>query len=493
MAWYNNILRRRKQEKTISLKQRTFQGANTGRLFADFSSTSASADSDIQPNIRILRARARELARNDSYVSRYLNLMISNVVGKSGIRISSKARDDNGTLDMNANKQIETAFKQWCKKGVCVSNGRMSFLDAQKLFVETLYRDGEVLIQHIQTNTNKFGYMIRFYEADHLDEEYNDTASNGNKIKMGVEVNDFDKPVAYYLFKDHPYDTLYSNVRKHIRVPADELLHIFLCNRPEQTRGVSPISTAMANIQMLGGYLEAEVVAARVSSSKMGFFTSPDGNSYVGDGEEGGYAPVMNATPGTFEQLPAGMDFKSFDPNHPSSAFESFTKSVLRSISSGLNISYHSLSNDLSSVNYSSIRQGALEDRAAYQISQQLMIDHMIEPIFKKWLEMSISTGAINLPIAKFDKFFDATNYIAREWSWIDPLKEIQASVVGLQNGITTYSDIAASQGRDAEELMEMHQKEKELMAQYGITSAYQPFGNKAPVPAEIEGEDDES
>ena len=244
---------------------------------------------------------------------------------------------------------------------------------------------------------------------------------------------------------------------------------------------------------MLGGYLEAEVVAARVGSSKMGFFTSPDGNSYVGDGEEGGYAPVMNATAGTFEQLPAGMDFKSFDPNHPSSAFDSFTKSVLRSISSGLNISYHSLSNDLSSVNYSSIRQGALEDRAAYQISQQLMIDHMVEPIFKKWLEMSISTGAINLPIAKFDKFFDATNYIAREWSWIDPLKEIQASVVGLQNGITTYSDIAASQGRDAEELMEMHQKEKDLMAQYGITSAYQPFGNKAPVPAEIEGEDDES
>ena len=75
----------------------------------------------------------------------------------------------------------------------------------------------------------------------------------------------------------------------------------------------------------------------------------------------------------------------------------------------------------------------------------------------------------------------------------IDPLKEIQANVVGLQNGITTYSDIAASQGRDAEELMEMHQKEKDLMDQYGIKSAYQPFGQKQPVPADIEGVDDES
>jgi len=494
MAWYNNILRRRKrEEKQISLKQRTFQGASKSRLFSDFSSTSSSADSEIQPNLKVLRARARELARNDSYVARYLNLMVSNVVGKSGIRISSKARDDNGSLDMRANQQIEAAWKEWCHKGICVANGKMSFLDAQKLFVTTLYRDGEILIQHIKTNTNKFGYMIRFWEADHLDEDYNDTANNGNTIKMGVEVDEYDRPVAYYLFKDHPYDTLYSNVRKRIRIPANEMMHCYLSDRPEQTRGVSPIATSMANIKMLNGYLISELTSSRVAASKMGFFVSPDGNSYVGDEDTGhGNAPVMSAEPGTFEQLPAGMTFQTFDPSHPSTAFDSFTTSVLRGIASGLNISYHSLTNDLTSVNYSSIRQGALEDRAMYQISQQFMVQHMMEPIFRKWLEMSLGFGAINLPEEKFDKFFNGTNYVCREWSWIDPLKEIQAHVVGLQNGITTYSDIASSQGRDAEELMEMHQKEKDLMDQYGIKSAYQPFGQKQPVPADIAVSDEE-
>ena len=39
--------------------------------------------------------RARELARNDSYIARYLNLMVSNVIGKHGVRISSKSRNDN--------------------------------------------------------------------------------------------------------------------------------------------------------------------------------------------------------------------------------------------------------------------------------------------------------------------------------------------------------------------------------------------------------------
>jgi lambda family phage portal protein len=494
MAWYSNLLRRGQKTNPIKLNQRSFKGADRGRLFADFGSQSKSADSEIQPNIKILRARARELARNDAYVARYLNLMVSNVVGKSGIRISSKARNDNGSLDMGANQQIESAWKEWCAMGVCVANGTMSFVDAQKLMVETLYRDGEVLIRHIPTSTNKFGYMIQFFEADHLDEDYNDTANNGNTIKMGVEVNSFDKPVAYYLFKDHPYDDLYAKQRQYIRVPAEELMHIYIRNRPEQTRGVSPISTSMANIQMLKGYYEAEITAARVASSKMGFFTSPDGNSYVGDeSPEDGFAPVMNASAGTFEQLPNGMDFKSFEPSHPSTAFDSFTTSILRGIASGLNISYHSLTNDLSSVNYSSIRQGSLEDRAMFQLSQQLTVQHMIEPIFKKWLEYAISSGAINLPISKFDKFYNSTNYVCREWAWIDPLKEINAHIAGLNSGITTYTEIAAGKGIDAEELMEMHQKERMLMEQYDIKTAWQPFGQKSPATPDIEGSDDDS
>ena len=90
---------------------------------------------------------------------------------------------------------------------------------------------------------------------------------------------------------------------------------------------------------------------------------------------------------------------------HPTSAFEPFTTSVLRSIASGLGISYHALSNNLTSVNYSSIRQGALEDRSMYQLYQQFVIEHFINPIFKSWLEMAISTDYINLPIAKYDKF----------------------------------------------------------------------------------------
>lgn len=489
MAWYDNLLGRKKKQVTF---KRSYAGANTGRLFSDFLTNSTSADAEIKDNIRVLRDRARELSRNDSYIARYLNLMVSNVIGDSGVRISSKARNDDQSLDIGANLLIERAWKEWSQLGNCTVNGRLSFLDCQKIFMEALARDGEVLIRKVKNTKSPFGFQIQFLEADHLDERKNDTAKNGNKIKMGVEVDQNDKPVAYHLYKNHPYDKTYANYNEHIRVPAEEIIHAYIPQRPEQTRGVTLISTSMANVKMLNGYLEAEIVAARVGASKMGFFVSGDGDSYVGDDYEDTYNPVTNANAGTFEQLPAGMDFKTFDPDHPNSAFESFTTSVLRSIASGLNISYHALSNDLTSVNYSSIRQGALEDRAMYKLYQKFVIEHFIDPIFKSWLEMAISTGYINLPIAKFDKFARSINYIPRSWSFVDPLKEMQSNVLGLQNGTMTYQDISTAYGRDTEELFEQHQREVELAKQYDIEIAYQPFGTKIPVEANIKGGDDE-
>ena len=76
MAWYDRFIGTKPKKKQNTFK-RSYTGANTGRLFADFLTTSTSADAEIKDNIRILRDRARELARNDSYINRYLNLMVS--------------------------------------------------------------------------------------------------------------------------------------------------------------------------------------------------------------------------------------------------------------------------------------------------------------------------------------------------------------------------------------------------------------------------------
>lgn len=481
-----------KKQSSGKRRIRSFKGAQTGRLFSDFLTSGSSADQELRQALVTLRNRSRELSRNDAYVSRYLNLLAANVVGHNGVRVNVKARDEDQTLDVIGNNMVERAWAKWCKTGNCTMDRQSSFLDCQKMFIEALARDGEVLIRHQRAPDSEFGFRIQFLEADHLIDSKNEIAANGNRIVMGVELDSQRVPVAYHLYKHHPNDnSVGSRNNETIRVPADEIIHAFLRQRPEQTRGYPFVATVMSSIKMLNGYFEAELVASRVSSAKMGFFTSPAGDGYVGDDVEEEFTAISAAEPGSFENLPAGVEFQSFDPTHPTSAFESFSTAMLRSIASGLNISYHALSNDLSSVNYSSLRAGSLEDRDQYRMLQKFMVEHFIEPVFRMWLSQAMTT-AISLPIGKYDKFADNVSFVPRSWGWVDPHKEMQANINGLRHGVVTYQDIEANYGRDVEELFEQHEREEKLAEQYGIKTAFQPFGDKAPVEPVILGDDDE-
>ena len=246
------------------------------------------------------------------------------------------------------------------------------------------------------------------------------------------------------------------------------------------------MSNALSRLKMLDGFEEAALVNARVAASKMGFFVSPEGDGFMGDDYDN-HAPIMDASPGTFTQLPTGMDFKAFDPSQPTDNFADFEKAILRGIASGLGVSYVSLANNLEGVSYSSIRQGTIEDRDHFKMMQQFMIDAFIDPIYRAWLEMAITVGKLNLPMGKYDLFADNVIYRPRGFAWVDPQKEINASVTALNNGIVTLQDVHAQYGKDTEDVFEQINRESELANRYGIDTAFQPYGNKAPVPATVD------
>lgn len=486
-----------REKRTAPIRQnqrRSYTAASTGRLFADFVANTLSADSEIRPALRRVRDRCRDVARNNDYAKRYLQMIETNVVGDQGVRIQVRARNSDQSLDTVGNAIIEQQWDIWGRRGTPSIDGKMSWLDCQRMFISNVARDGECLVRFIETKDNPFGFAIQFIESDYLDEEYSmPKGSNGNEIRMGVEVNNYGKPVAYWLLTVHRGDLQFAKATtvKRIRVPAEEILHIFLSDRSGQTRGFPWMATALTRLKMLDGYEEAELVAARTAASKMGFFTSPDGDGYSGVDMEDYHAPIMEASPGSFEQLPKGMSFTPFDPQHPVSAFAEFEKAVLRGISSGLGVSYVSLANNLEGVSYSSIRQGTMEDRDHYKMLQQFMIEHFIDPVFRKWLSMAMGTNQVTIPITKFDKFADNLVYRARGWNWVDPQKEINAHVIGLQNGITTMQDVAAHYGRDVEEVFAQLDAERELAKQYGIETAFQPFGAKLPANPSVQGGQD--
>lgn len=469
---------------------RNYAAAKVNRLTADWTSSIGSADSMIHAGLRVIRARSRELAMNNDYARRFLKRTTSNVIGCNGIRLQPLARDTNGELDKIANDIIQEQWTKWGKKGTCTTCGRMSWIDAQKMFLESIARDGEIIVRLVKGFPNEFGFALQFIEADHLDEQLNTSLNDGFYIRMGVEFDKWNRPVAYHISTQHPGDN-FGNIReqKRERIKAEDIIHDFILERPSQSRGVPWMHTAMTRLNMLGAYEEAELIAARVGASKMGFFVSPDGAGYTGQDEEDG-APIMEADPGTFEQLPSGMDFKTFDPDHPVTAFGDFEKAILRGVASGLDISYNTLANDLEGVNFSSIRQGSLEDRDTWRILQKWVIEHFCNVVYESWLLMAMTTKAVNLPVTKFDKF-NNPSWKARGWQWIDPQKENNANNIAINQGTKSRTMIAAEQGVDVEEVFEQLALEKELAEKHGISISNQPQPTNEEVTDDDEKQDD--
>ena len=146
----------------------------------------------------------------------------------------------------------------------------------------------------------------------------------------------------------------------------------------------------------------------------------------------------------------------------------------LRGVASGGGVSYNSLANDLEGVNYSSIRAGVMEDREEWKQIQNWLIEAFYRPVFQEWLPLAILSGQIRLPFSKLEKF-SADTWAARRWGWVDPLKDIQATTLAVNNLLETRTENIAETGRDIEDVFEQLAEEKKLMEEYDLEPAPMP------------------
>jgi lambda family phage portal protein len=449
---------------------RSWKAANIDRLTNDWQTSSLSADGEVLGKLKTLRARGRDLWMNDDYAKKYIGMVSTNVIGSTGVVLQNKAIDFNGKLDERANKLVEDAFWKWGEK-FCEVTGTMNWVGVQRLVAETAARDGEIFIRKIRNFDNPFKFSLQILEPDYCPDEYNIEAMNGgNVVVMGVEKNNWNKPIAYYFTAKHPGDARYLYVnQKYIRIPAEEIYHIFLPSRSNQTRGWSWLATAMPGLKMLSAYAEAEVVAARASACKMGWLTKEEGeDKYKGDTTNSEGQVVSEFEAGIIEELPAGLKFQGWDPQHPNSNFGQFHKDILRRVASGLEVSYNALANDLESTSYSSGRIGILEERDNWRKLQQWIISVFHQKVFEDWLDMALMTGQIPLPYAKFDKF-NAATWHPRGFCWVDPEKDSRANVNSIEYGLKTRTEELAERGIDFNEHLQQLKAEKEAIEAAGL------------------------
>lgn len=452
---------------------RMVNAANTGRLESTWSTNPVTVDAIIYQELTTLVARSREQADNNDHATKFLSLCEINVAGPTGFTLKSQVKDPSGSPDIVAQTAIETAWAEWSEVGNCDVTGSLSRADIEKLIIKSVATDGEFIAVDRYGPEFPHGYALQIIDPVTLDPRHFEKLTNGNVIRHGIEFNTNGKPVAYYFKEvDERQIGYVQGIRSSQRIPAENVIHIFLPERVGQKRGLPWMRTALWRLRMLSGFEDAAITKARTSAASGGFFKNPDA-----DPDDVDDLPLEMGEPGQLIDI-GNREFINVDHQFPSNEFDPFVKAMLRSIASGLKVSYNNLASDLSSVNFSSIRQGALDEREMWKGLQEWLIGQWAKKVFNRWLPVALLNQKITvpnkggmmrpLPFEKLDKYKPVA-FRGRRWAWIDPNAEMKATELAISMKLMSRTQAIEDLGRDPEDVWSEIERETQTLESKGI------------------------
>lgn len=457
---------------------RMTQVADQSRLSASWVNTPFTADALIYRIWSQAVARSRQMREDADHMRKFVQMVRDNVAGPVGFNLNAQIRDPNGTMDTVASNAIEESFFNFSKRGNFEVTGTMSRADVERLAISSWVTDGEVIANIVYDRSLPQGMAVQMMDPVRLDAQKYEKLGNGNVIRHGIEMNALGRPVRYWFrnYDEQQLGYISHNGVDYTVVDAANIVHWFLPEIVGQKRGLPAGRTALWRMRMLQGFEDAALVNARAGASKMGFFKDPDSDM---DDED----LPMDVEPGVFENI-GNRDFIPYTPQFPDAAVEQFERAMLRSIASGLGCSYNNLASDLTSVNFSSIRQGALDEREVWKGLQESFISGFCVPIYERWLEYQLLAQTITIagrPL-KFERIekYKAVVFTGRRWSWIDPSAEQTANEKAVAQGFKSRSEVIREMGRDPVDVWDEIERENTELDKRGIEPLI-PAGTAAP------------
>lgn len=459
---------------------RMFAAAQSDRFGKEWGTEPLAADDVIERNQRVLVARSREQAANNDYGKSFLRMARQNIVGPKGITLRAESTDDRGKLDTLANEAIEWAWFNWGHRNSCDVTGKRSWREIQKSCVNSAVKDGEFMLRMIYgPDSGEWGFAIQVLDPQRcpiLLKE--DRLPSGGFIRQGIEFNRYGRPLAYYFSTIDETEANYRYAgQSYIRVPADEIVHGFLEDMVGQKRGLPWMATALFRMRQLAAMEEASIINARTSANKRGFITweSGKGPEFDADADD---LEVMSE-PGEWQVLPDGAQVEETSPQYPSGEFSQFMKQCLRGMSAGFGVLYNNLASDLEGVNFSSIRQGTLDEREYWKDLQEWLIESLHQPVFEKWLPRALLGQKIlvrgrPLKPERLSRY-SVVSWQGRRWEWIDPRADVDAAVEAKNNMLKSPGAIIREQGQDPLEVWKQSARDIRTMIDQLVAEGVTP------------------
>ncbi len=478
----------------IAQQSSAYRASGTGRRFVGLHApTRLGPNAALLPELEVLRARSRALARDNALVAGGLEKLVANLVGWGFTPESQHERK-------TARAKIDALWRDWATQVK---------LDAlQKRAAREQMVAGEVFLRirpRRVTDRDPLGRRLvvplelQLLEAEHCPTWEDRSLGDGGFIRGGIQFDAIGRRVGYWLFPQHPGDGAPFRRARDLEtrfVPASEIVHLYDPESPEQIRGTPRLARCLLTAHDLDAFHDATLQRQAIASLFAGFIRRPDGST--GLLNETPAAPEPTLEPGTLSYLAEGEDIVFPDTPDVGSNYQAFVKAMHLLLSLGVGVTYEQLSNDLSGVNYSSIRAGAIEFRRLVQVWQHTtFVPDFLTPIWVHFLRRAHLAGMLNVPtLLENEVAAGRVEWTAMGWDWVDPLKEVQAAIAEVQAGFETRRGVNRRRGNDPLRI-ELERAEEVAAAQQRALSyssdapATAPAASgPSPAPAE-DGEED--
>nr|USU32931.1 phage portal protein [Methylobacterium sp. OTU13CASTA1] len=450
-----------------------YEGARFSRRLRSWLPERASINALQAQGGELLRARARQLVRDNALAASAIDTWVGSVVG-DGITPSPTIND----------KALKTAIKEaWLRwTDEADADGLTDFYGLQALVARSMFTGGECFVR-FRPRRIEDGFSVplqlQIYEAEQLPLSFNVQRSDtGNEIRHGIEFDRIGRRLAYHFLKVRPGDGAYAYGLENgdrVRVAASEVMHIYRPLEAGQIRGQTQLAAAMVRMHLLDSYDDAELDRKRVAAMFAGFIKKnaigdplpvPAGSdAFGGFGGVGDQPPpveieqtVADMEPGTMNVLNPGEEITFSNPADVGGSYEAFMYRNLLAIAAGCGVPYAAMTGDPSKGNFSSQRSIELEfKRRCSQFQHQTLVFQLCRPVWARWIATAALAGSIpGLTPATFARNRAALSTVKWQppkWDWVDPLKDLKADELAIKMGILPRSDAIEARGGDAEEV----------------------------------------
>lgn len=408
-----------------------YEAAGRGPRLSRWSARTGSIQSDTRRGLAVLRARSRDMAQNNGWAEAAHREIPANIIA-TGItpHVNLPDRDSRAPL--------ESELKAFFDSTACDYDGRNNLYGLQTLVMRSVVEAGEALVVRRRVPRNRIPVQFQILEPDYLDTSKDQIIDDSTRIIQGVEYRN-GRRVAYWLFAEHPSDTLLSyKATASRRVPAADVLHIFRMIRPGQVRGVPWGAPVLLRLKDFDETADARVVQQKIAASFGIFWTDPAGEVDEDDIPE-------RVTPGLIQKLPNGSEIKMAQPPNLD-GFPDYGVFTAHEIAAGYGVPYSVLTGDVRQVNFSSGRMG---DRAFNRNikgwQRDIVVSQLCEGLGRWFTEAAELRGIEVAPI----------KWQLPKREMTDPAREVPPIIAKVRAGLCSLPEAIRQEGYDPDDVIE--------------------------------------